>query len=209
MPIGDNVVGPQVNQDGALKPTRADRTGALVTGDGHGHFREAVYRGACFAASVPVAGVAPGTAFGTTPPLCLWNPPNSGVNADIWKTLMGYVSGTLGAGGICYGQSPQLTKPTTGTVIVPVNCLLGKLSGGAIQAFSGSTTASTPTIVRPTGFNLAASLASTAASGFVWEDTVDGELMLLPGNVFVMQGLCAAGSSPLVVMSASWEETPV
>jgi hypothetical protein len=188
---------------------RLGKSGELITGDAHAHFREAVYRGAVYCASVPVAGVAPGTALSTTPPLTIWNPPNSGVNADLLKVTMGYVSGTLGAGGMVYGQAAQLTTPTTGTVIKPSNALLGKLTQGQIQAFSGSTLAATPSLVAPAGFNLAASLATTAAAGFQWEDLIDGEFILTPGNVFIMQGLAAAGSTPLVVLSFTWEETPV
>ena len=211
MPLGDFVVGPRAAADGALVTgLRAGRSGELITGDAHAHFREATYRIGAWCASVPVAGVAPGTALGTAPPLCIWNPPNSGVNADIWKATMGYISGTLGAGGIVYAQAPQLTKPTgVAPAIVPVSGLIGNLKTGAIQAFTGSTIAATETLVVPTGWNLSASLATTASAGFQWEDLLDGEFILTPGNVFCMQGLCAAGSSPLVVMSLTWEETPV
>ena len=114
MPLGDFVVGPRAAADGALVTgLRAGRSGELITGDAHAHFREATYRIGSWCVSVPVAGVAPGAALGTAPPLCIWNPPNSGVNADIWKATMGYISGTLGAGGIVYAQAPQLTKPTS------------------------------------------------------------------------------------------------
>lgn len=209
MPLGDYKTGPQPGQDGSLGAVRLAKDGSFASSDSHGHFREAVYRGNAYVASNAVAGVAPGTVLSTTPPIIIWNPQNSGVNADIWKCTMGYVSGTLGSGGIVYAQAAQLTRPTGGTALSPVNCLLGNGKTGAIQVFTGSTLAATPTILRNSSFNMDAMTAATASSGFQWEDLLDGEFLLTPGNVFVLQGLAAAGTTPLVVFSITYEETPV
>ena len=40
-------------------------------------------------------------------------------------------------------------------------------------------------------------------------EEVADEFLLTPGNVFVMAGVAAAGTSPLVLLSATWEEVPV
>ena len=114
MPIGDNRVGPQVNADGDPTPYRLARDGGPIKQDGHGHFREAVYRGACYVAATAVTNdtgtgaVAPGTAFATTSTFLLYNPLGSGVNADLWKTAMTWIPGAtgnttvLGAGFMAY-----------------------------------------------------------------------------------------------------------
>ena len=160
------------------------------------------------AVSNAVAGVAPGTALSTTPPLAVWNPPNSGFNLVLMKTAVGYVSGTLGAGTIAYAYvASQTTVPTTGTELVPVCTKLG-YPRGVGRAFTGSTLASTPAILRP-GFSMGAFLATTAIQPFQVQDMVEGCIIIPQGAVFVMQGIAAAGTTPLVILSAEWEEIPV
>lgn len=198
-------VGPIFGQDGTTQDPRLTKQAALVIGDAHGHFYEATYRGLLFTACIAAAGVAPGTALGTAPPLTLWNPPNSGKNLVVTKATAGYISGTLGAGTIVYAQCPQLTKPSSGTAIVPVSNLIGSLVTAAGQAFTGSTVQATQTIVRP-AFILGAFAggAGEPAPGLV--DLPDGELIVLPGNALSLQGIAGAGTTPLTLLSLTWQE---
>lgn len=201
--------GPRIAADGAMQEVRLGRTGELVTTDAHGRVHEAAVRGAVFAATTAVAGVAPGTALSTTPPMALWNPPNSGVVLSVLRTRLGFVSGTLGAGTVVYAAvSSQQTVPATGTELVPspTNLSAKKASG---RAFQGSTVASTPTILLP-AFVLGTTPTTPAAAATV--DDVAGEIVVSPGTCLVMQGVAAAGTTPLVLFGLTWEEilvTPV
>lgn len=204
----DVLIGYRKVADGAIVTLRGDRTGALLTTDAHTNYVDPVGRGAVMVVSNAVAGVAPGTAFSTTPPLALWNPPSSGKNLAIFKTALGYVSGTLGAGTICYGiMASQTTVPTTGTELVPNNALIG-FPRGVGRAFTGSTWSAAPTIYRP-AYTLGAFLATTASVQSPLVDIIDGGIILTPGTGFAMQGIAAAGTSPLVIMSIAWEELDI
>jgi hypothetical protein len=202
-------VGVQTLQDGAQQPPRIGHAGEIIVDDVHGRNYESVYRGGVFVASTAVAGVAPGTALSTTPPFILYNPTANTKNLAIRKTSVGYVSGTLGAGTIVYATSAQAAAPTGGTAITPKNCLLGNGASSSAFAYSGSTLSATPSIVRPSAFNFGAFLATTAAINPPLIEEVADEFLLTPGNVFVMAGVAAAGTSPLVLLSATWEEVPV
>lgn len=201
-------VGPMKKTDGSVAQARMGLTGEMVTGNAHGFYSEIASRGGVSIVSTAVAGVAPGTALSTTPPMAVWNPPNSGVVLNILRVSLGYVSGTLGAGSIVYAQNGgQVLAPTTGAALTVVNTKLG-LNGGQGKAFQGSTVAATPTILRP-AFVMGAFLASTATPPAPVFDIVDGSISVPPGNCFVVQGVTAAGSTPLVIIGVEWEETPI
>jgi hypothetical protein len=209
------VVGPQYGATGSGQDQgRIGISGASIVADGHAHFFEAarlavsMTGGGLWSAVTGVAGVAPGTALSTTPPMAVWNPPGSGILASICVTRLGYISGTLGAGTIAYAYvSSQTSKPSTGTALTPSAQALGAQTTPRAQAFQGSTLAATPTILAP-AYILNAMLATTATQPVVSKDQVDGEIIILPGGVFVMQGIAAAGTSPLVAFGVTWEEIP-
>jgi hypothetical protein len=191
--------------DGTVNPVRLDKTGAITIVSAHPLYSEASLRGKMFIASTAVAGVAPGTVLSTTPPLALLNPLNSGVDLAILKTSVGYISGTLGAGSIVYAYfTPQATIPSGGTELTPVCTKIGQIKGAG-RAFQGSTLAGTPLIFRP-AYSLGAFLATTADPMRTTQDLVEGEIVVPPATVFVMQAVAAAGTSPIVAMSVCWEE---
>jgi hypothetical protein len=200
-------VGVQALQDGAQQPPRLGHAGEIVVDDAHGRFYEAVYRGNVYCAQVAVGGVAPGTSLATTAQcIVLYNPTGNTKNLVLLRAALGYVSGTLGAGSMVYGTSAQAAA-ITGTAITPKNCLLGNAAAPTATATAAGGCTTAPTIVRP-AFTLGAFLASTAAINPPLIDEIAGEFVLTPGNVFVMSGVAAAGSSPLVLASLTWEEVP-
>jgi hypothetical protein len=206
--INEIRVGPQVLGDGALITARGDKSGAIVSTNAHTFYGEMTMRGGVMVASNAVAGIAPGTAFSAAPPLALWNPPSSGRILVVLKTSVGLVGGTLGGGNFSYGVVPsQTTIPTTGAELVPVNTLLG-FPRGVGRAFAGSTFVAAPTILRP-AFTTGAFLNTTALMPQTCVDIVDGEFAVAQGAAFVIQGVAAAGTSPLVMFSFTWEEIPV
>jgi hypothetical protein len=194
--------------DGSVGAARASRTGCMVSTQGHGGFTEPGVRGTVMEVCTGVAGVAPGTALSTTPPMALWNPPASGKNLAILKSYMGYVSGTLGAGTVVYAVvSAQTTVPTTGTELVPQCSLIGAPRGVG-RVFQGSTLAATPAILRP-AFILGAFANTTASPPDPALDLVDGAIVVPPGAVLCLQGIAAAGTTPLILLSLIYEEIPI
>lgn len=202
-------IGPVYGQDGTTQDPRMTKQGAVGVSDMHAHYYEQNYRGLLFTACIAAAGVAPGTALGTAPPLTLWNPPNSGKNLVVTKSVLGYISGTLGAGTVVYAQCPQLTAPSSGTALTPISNLIGNLARAVGAAYTGSTVQATQTIVRP-AFVLDANLATTAVTPVAAPlDLADGDLIVIPGNALSLQGIAAAGSTPLVLLAMSWVEEAV
>ena len=115
----------------------------------------------------------------------------------------------MGAGSVVLAQSPQIVSPG-GTAIVPVSCLIGNAAVGKAKPFTSGTITTAATLVRPTSINIQAITAAgpTATNGWVWEELFDGEFLLLPGNVLCVGAVAAAGTTPLVGLGLTWEETP-
>lgn len=206
-------VGPNYGGTGSDSPTqRIGTSGATIVADAHAHFWEANRVGmqgtgqGLWCATVPATGVAPGTALSTAGnPLVLWNPPNSGVVAVIAAARMVFLSGTLGAGTIFYtaGES-QVITPSAGTAISPVSNLIGDATAPRVKAYSGATLQNTPQLLAP----IMQVTATAPASWSTFKDLLDGEFCVLPGGVFSIQEIGAAGTSPLFIFSFTWEEVP-
>lgn len=213
MPDSNSIlrVGPQYASDGSLLPFRASKEGAGIMRDMGGRYEEATIRNMIYTASIGVAGVAPGTALSTTPPLILYNPPNSGKILTLLESSLDYISGTLGAGEIVYGapSAPQPAAPTGGTTL-PVICnLIGGSDGAAVGiALSGSTLAAAPRMFKP-AYTLGAGLATTPAFMAGVKDVINGSICILPSNFICLQGITATGSAPLVGFTLTWQETGV
>lgn len=169
-------------------------------------FAGKVLEGKVFSATTAVSGVAPGTAIGTTGAFTLQNPAGSGVNLVILEALMGYVSGTLGAGVVNYLVNDSTKAAASGTAIVPVNALIGGAPASA-RAYTTSTIVS-PTLLKPF-CSLQASLASTAVAPWMVKDRVDGSIIVPPGASVTLHATAAAGSSPLVIFGMTWEEVGI
>ncbi len=197
-------VGPRVVSDGTENMVRTDRTAALVTHSVHGDWYESASRGKVYVASTQAAGVAPGTALGTAPPLCIWNPPDSQVIAAVLTASIGYVSGTLGAGNVVWAYCTQAADPTGGTALAPKGTNLSNSSGG-VKAFQSSTTG-TLLILEGTGWTLGAALATTATFPAQNALVVNGKICVPPGKLLALQGIAAAGTTPLVIYSITYEE---
>lgn len=202
--VGDNQQG--VGDGSGISP-RGGKQGQLIVQDCHGRYHEAVSRGRVWTASIAAAGVAPGTAIGTTPALYLHNPIGSGYNLSVLRTTAGYVSGTLGAGSLVYTTNvgAQAVPPTGGTALTPIASLLGNGAAPAAKPGTGQTVAA-QSLYRPTGWIIGASLATTAALPVFLTDLVDGEIEIPPGFGLGIQGIAAAGTTPLMLFSITWEE---
>lgn len=196
--------GVEERNDGLTRQIRLDTGGSQVFTQSHGKLHEAAVRGKLFVATI--ASVAPGTALSTAPALQLYNPTGSGKLLSIKKVSLGYVSGTLGAGSMVHSfYASQTAAPTSGTALTVRPLRLGSASTSVATAHSGSTIAGTSVMLRPSMI-VGASLASTAYSPDIINDEVDGSIVVQPGVVWCFQGVAAAGSSPLVMLSVTFEE---
>jgi len=191
--------------DGGNSSNRLGRNNELVIAQGVGKYHEAASRGNIFMASTAVGGVAPGTALSTTPPLDIHNPDGSGVLVSILDIYVGYVSGTLGAGSLVHSRTVQTAVPTTGTTLTIQNAKLGAAAGSA-TAGEGRTVAATPTIIRPSGIILGASLATTAALPVLMHEHVGGSIVIPENDDWSLEGVAAGGSTPLLILSVVWQE---
>lgn len=171
----------------------------------HGRLYYAARNGRLFHAATAAAGVAPGTAIGTTAAFALHNPADSGVYVAIEKVAIGYISGTLGAGTIWHlrNDDTSLAVPT-GTAIAEKPAIP---NGGGPQAvaLTTATLGAAPVIIRPFA-SLQASLAATAVAPWLAQEDIEGAIILAPGTTYSLQATAAAGSSPLVAFGVTWEE---
>lgn len=181
---------------------RMDETGAAVTVPRFGY--EMARRSATFNASTAVGGVAPGTSVGTTAAFALQNPAASTVLLVIRSIRVTYLSGTLGAGSIALVWHDSATA-ATGTAITAISSYLG--SGSATGLPLTTATVVTGGAVARYLFTLQASLASTAVTGWTLKEDFTNDPIIVPAARHIsLQGITAAGSSPLVLFSVTWDE---
>lgn len=200
--------GPRYVSDGTEETPWLGSGCSVTVGSVIGQYAEVTRRHLAFSTSTAAAGVAPGTALGTAPPLALWNPPNSGVYLSIIASAVGYISGTLGSGVIVYASVPsQVVSPTGGASLATNNNNIGSLQQSAARAFQGSTIAATATLLRP-AYTMGAALATTATFEADVRDFPDGLYTVMPGGLIALQGIALAGTSPLMLMSFEWIEVP-
>lgn len=163
-----------------------------------------------YSACTGAAGVAPGTALSTTPPFTLYNPLGSSVAVEILDASLGYISGTLGKGTLVLAANTNTAQaaPTGGTVLAPI-CTYFGYTGAVALAYQGATVAAVPTLVEPlfvTGAFVGAADILIPPVNKPWATL---RKVIAPGASISLQGIMAAGSSPLVLLSVWWEETPL
>lgn len=199
-------IGPLPTADGNAPSIRYARTGETVTLAAGGANRERVSRGAMYYAADQGAGVAPGTALGTTAQLVVYNPANSGqivVIKRVWDT---YFSGTLGTGVLyhCVNTSTTQTAPSGGTVLANTPALAGNANLSVAVVRKGATTVQ-PVIVAPFMY-LAPELATSVTAPQQNFEDLDDAIQLLPGTTYQVQAVAAGGTSPLMAPAVLWEE---
>lgn len=203
-------VGPQSLAAGASGgAVRQDITGAMVMANGRARTSEQTTRGLVFAAFVPPGtGVAPGTAIGTTAAFGLGNPSGSGKNLVLLRIMVSYISGTLGAGTLAllrHATTSGSITAITGTAITPSNMLLASATASVATAVFTATVPATGLMIRAIA-SMGAGLASTALFPSSLVDDVGGEVVIAPGAAVSVQGIAAAGTSPLLSIGAVWAE---
>ena len=200
-------VGPVSQTDGTNPAARAGKQGHSIVGQANGKYAEAVSRGNCYGAQTAATGVSPGTALGTTGAFTLGNPKGSGKDLYVMTLAMGYVSGTLGAGVVHICSETDVTSAApTGTAATPRNLLVGAANNAVATPLTTSTIPTSAAKQIGILCSLAASLATTAVQPWVLEKDIDGGIVILAGGSITLHATAAAGSTPLVVFNATWEE---
>ena len=203
----------QPEKDGSDLIRRHGKTGEGCGANAHQEHYEAVSRGRVFSACSAAAGVAPGTSLGTTGAFTLHNPLNSGFNLVILTAscVLPYKATqvTLGAGTIFWTTHAgvAVVNPTGTAIIVRPN-LLGNSAQGVALAFENSTVA-TQIPLRPFAHFGAIVSDTTATDPFMMIDHVNGEFIVGPGFSIGLNGITAAGASPILQFGMSWEEVPI
>lgn len=202
-------VGPVPTADSLTMTPRADRTGATVVIPTGGINRERVRRGNCYYACDQAAGVAPGTALGTTAALTVYNPQNSGVLVSVHKVYAQYFSGTLGTGNLyhCVNTSATQTAPSSGTLLANTPALAGQNNASVAAVRTGATVVQ-PVAIAPFAY-LPPELATTVTAIQQDFEVMDDGIQLLPGTSYQLQAVAATGTSPKITVAAFWEEIPL
>lgn len=194
---------------GSFVSQRGGKEGEAVASVLKGKYAESCASGLIFAGCTPAAGVAPGTALGTTCPLVLWNKGTNKVRAELIKFGYGYLSGTMGAGAVFHtiNGAQGNTAISGGTAITPVCTDGGNTAVSQCVLNSGGTSANTPTALYPF-LSMGPFLATTAFQFDQVIEDLDGIICLEPGAIWSPQMIGGAGTSPLVFIGVVWREVP-
>lgn len=175
---------------------------AVVTQDVWGTFSEIVRRGYVFSAAC--ASTALGAAFTTTPPLAIWNPPNSGRNLSFLRSSLIIITAQTTFNTVGYGITPnQASTPTGGTALTVVSAFGAGASTGVGKAFGGSTLVAAPTLI-----SAAFTIGTTQATISPNTDRVDGMIIAPPGTVVALQGVATLGTGS-GQLTLQWAEIPL
>lgn len=204
-------VGPLYSADGvASVDVRQGSHSEQIVQQSGGKYKEATKRGNVYTAQTAATGVAPGTALGTTAAFCLHNPAGSNKRLIVQKLFMGLVSGTLGAGYVNICSSSSGDAVPTGTAITPRNRDAGSGNGSVATPFTTATITTNAGKQIGVLCSLSEQVIGTATGPTeVTEKDIDGEITIEPGFNITLQATAGAGTSPLVVFGATWEEEPI
>ena len=202
-------VGPLPTADSGNVSPRGGRFAEQITLASGGSNKERVRRGACYYACDQGAGVAPGTALGTTAMLVAYNPQNSGVLVVLRRAYAEYFSGTLGTGNLyhCLNQTTTQTAPSGGTLLANSPALGGNANTSVCVVRTGATVVQ-PVAIAPFVYLPPELATSVSAPQATVEDFDDG-VQLLPGTSYQMQAVAAAGTTPKLTPAIFWEEQPL
>lgn len=200
----EGTVGPQLLSDGDYSDLRLGRSGELVTSGFHGKYYEQTYRGNVFVARNLGGFFAPaGTAAG---PLGLYNPPGSGKNLVLLKTIALFTSFTtsMTAGALAYFYSTNASISTP-NLSNAVNCLLGSGNISVAQVFISGVISPTPAILFPIVSKTGTAVPASNNSQII--DDVNGAIILSPGAILVVQETTLDTNTGN--LSYVWEEVPI
>ena len=204
--IGEFRTGLIVSSDGAKHSPRSDKTGALITLESGGRYKEASRRGkmafsycAARATSVPATAMIGNIVF---------NPMGSGVLLSLckwWAQIQVTSATTLGVG---LAYTAQAITPTSTTAADSSgSCLLNAGSPGncMAKAYAIATLLVVPTVVVNLWHNTAA-IATTGVD--IMQGDLEGLFTVPPGYAVCLCALSAAVATAGMTSTLTWEEIP-
>lgn len=177
----------------------------VLTAAIHGDFFEANYRGKLFVANVTGVTV-PVIASGLVSVFTLWNPPNSGVVAEIVDTEVGQVLATTVVDSIAwYSSTVAATAAGTFTTLgVARSGMAQNPASNAVKFYSAYTHSGTPSRED----TIMAFGAVTDPSLALGQKLYNGRLLLPAGIAMSVAMSTAAGFTAGLDISARWVEWP-
>lgn len=202
-------VGPQTLVDGIEAMPRLGRAAQQVVSNIYGYHSEASERRRLFFGSTAATGVTVPIFSNTTQQFVLFNPIGSNVKARILKSSVGYVSGTMVAGHLCYANQTLLSSAITGTAGLIQNGYLGAAagpSGTGCQLLVAATVVAF-TYLFPLGVSQVVQAATATNTPWQMVDNVDGAITVPPGSALAIASNVAA--SMVATLGLLWEEVPL
>lgn len=208
------IVGPQHVSDGSPGDFRQGRDSELVTSDAHGRYYESTLRGGIWNLATAVAGVtvAAANVFSAAagqPLVGIYNPVGSGKNCVVLRGRTHWLSGTPGVSGAVWGFVPANAGVTAQGGAGAINGGTLQVGGSIAKTFVNAALTGAPAgqLLRYLGGPFAGAIAATSV-GMITDEETAGDIIVPPGaalGIFVG----AAGTSPIVAASMSWEEVAV
>lgn len=207
--IAEIVVGPSNLTNGNQRIARGARDGAVVTQDAGPQYQETVRNGEMFIASTPAAGVTVSLYSAVINQFLFYNPANSRVNALIDLVTIGYVSGTMVAGHLCFGSSGSTLQASPGTLtgITATNAMVGGGATNACLVYSPGTVVTALTYLRPIQISQVAQTAAGTNAPWLGYEEVKGRIGVAPGALLSIAANVAA--AVVATISIHWKEVPV
>jgi len=195
--------------DQSLIPPLLGPQGDSINSDIHGKAFTAAWRGNLFWANRTAVTI-PVVTSGVTSVFTLWNPPSSGVIAEMFDTEIGMVLATTVVDVVgWYFSPPQLTAAGTFTTpgVAGTNfgsCRIGDAVNNKVQFYSAYVHSGTPVRADIIGsFGATTDPTSQLPSKFY-----EGRLLLPPGIAMSICMSTAAGTSSGLDPSCRWAEWP-
>ena len=210
MVLIQSTVGLPTSAANAATPSlRGEPTGGLVDQPAHLKYVEPCRVGGLYTASIVNTGVTVASlTLTTTAPTALANPTGSGVNIFVKSLTMGYVSGTFGTGQFFLVSHANGAVPTGTAATYLNNLMIGNTAIAKGLVTYTSTVPASGKVIK----NLWISPPFLASSVFVPTEVMadfDGQVGIMPGSAISLQGITAAGSSPVAVFTWVWEEVTI
>jgi hypothetical protein len=204
-------VGPFVAADGTKIDPRLGRYADVITSDLNGRYYEKASRGEVYVATTAIAGIAPGTVISASPALALLNPANSGKNIQILKMFVAYISGSIGPTVMWWvqGQNPAALVAETTAATRASAFITGSIAaaGDVAKTYSGVSLTTVPVIIRPSTVSFATYVGGAAPIPPQFEE-VAGEFVIPPGYFIGLEGVGAAGTTPLIAIGFTYALSP-
>jgi len=205
-----------VSADSTLQRLSINRQRALRVAQGVPAGYEMSQRGQVYRACSAIAGIAPGTALGTSAQaLCIFNPPGSGVNASLIELAWAYVSGTFAMGNFVLANYSML-NPTTNVAPGGTACTTSRADGtvneGKIKVYSAATCTAAPILCEVLDWFGVVDGTGATQVGAVRKFARDGSDVISPGSALFMTYVSlagGAGTTPKAAFSAKWAELPI